>query len=100
MFDLQTHMLPGDPDELRKVGHSLGLCATRPQRTALAAFEADYKQKTELNRKILDHLLHDAFSDDAKTEPESRSGARPRSGARADCKKCWADTASRSAAGL
>ena len=26
---------------------------------------ADYRNKTELNRKILDHLLHDAFSDDA-----------------------------------
>ena len=44
---------------------------TRPGQTALAAFEADYKNKTELNRKILDHLLHDAFSDDAQTEPES-----------------------------
>src|SRR5262249_18060739 len=31
---------------------------------------ADYKQKTVLNRKILDHLLHDAFGDDDKTEPE------------------------------
>ena len=36
-----------------------------------AAFELDYRNKTELNRKILDHLLHDAFSDDTKTEPES-----------------------------
>ncbi len=42
-----------------------------PGQSALAAFEADYQSKTELNRKILDHLLHDAFSDDAKTEPES-----------------------------
>jgi glutamate-ammonia-ligase adenylyltransferase len=38
--------------------------------TALAAFEADYREKTELNRKILDHLLHDAFGDDSQTEPE------------------------------
>ena len=42
----------------------------RPHQAALDAFLADYKQKTELNRKILDHLLHDAFSDDDQTEPE------------------------------
>jgi glutamate-ammonia-ligase adenylyltransferase len=31
---------------------------------------ADYREKTLLNRKILDHLLHDAFSDDRQTQPE------------------------------
>lgn len=70
MFDLQTHLMPNDPDELRKVAIRLGY-ADGDKQTALAAFEADYKNKTELNRKILDHLLHDAFSDDARTEPES-----------------------------
>ncbi len=70
MFDLQTHLLPHDPAEQRKVAIRLGY-ADAPSQTALAAFETDYKNKTELNRKILDHLLHDAFSDDAKTEPES-----------------------------
>jgi glutamate-ammonia-ligase adenylyltransferase len=70
MFDLQTHLMPHDPEELRKVAIRLGY-ADDDKQTALAAFEADYKSKTELNRKILDHLLHDAFSDDARTEPES-----------------------------
>ena len=70
MFDLQTHLMPTDPAELRKVAIRLGYADGKKQ-SALAAFEADYKSKTELNRKILDHLLHDAFSDDAKTEPES-----------------------------
>ncbi len=70
MFDLQTHLLPQEPDELRKVAIRLGYADT-DQQSALAAFEADYKSKTELNRKILDHLLHDAFSDDSRTEPES-----------------------------
>src|SRR5262249_44304466 len=70
MFDLQTHMLPTDPAELRRVAIRLGY-ADGPKQTALAAFEADYKSKTELNRKILDHLLHEAFSDDSSTEPES-----------------------------
>ncbi len=70
MFDLQTHLLPGDPAELRKVAIRMGYADAPPQ-TALAAFETDYKSKTELNRKILDHLLHDAFGDDTHTEPES-----------------------------
>ncbi len=70
MYDLQTHMLPHDPTELRKVAIRLGYADTA-ELTALEAFEADYKSKTELNRKILDHLLHDAFSDEVHTAPES-----------------------------
>ncbi len=37
---------------------------------ALDAFLDDYRCKTELNRGILDHLLHDAFSDDRQTQAE------------------------------
>jgi glutamate-ammonia-ligase adenylyltransferase len=70
MFDLQTHLLPRDPDELRKVAIRLGYPDSALQ-SALESFENDYKNKTELNRRILDHLLHDAFGDDAATEPES-----------------------------
>ncbi|MGD9720821.1 MAG: bifunctional [glutamate--ammonia ligase]-adenylyl-L-tyrosine phosphorylase/[glutamate--ammonia-ligase] adenylyltransferase [Pirellulales bacterium] len=70
MFDLQTHLLPTDPQELRRVAIRLGY-EDQQKSTALAAFEADYKSKTELNRKILDHLLHDAFGDDSATVPES-----------------------------
>jgi glutamate-ammonia-ligase adenylyltransferase len=70
MFDLQTHLLPHDPAEVRKVAIRLGY-ADAPAQSALAAFETDYRNKTELNRKILDHLLNDAFSDDVQTEPES-----------------------------
>ena len=69
MFDLQTHLLPADAEEMRKLAIRMGYRNT-PQRTALAAFEADYQSKTALNRKILDHLLHDAFGGDAQTEPE------------------------------
>jgi [glutamine synthetase] adenylyltransferase / [glutamine synthetase]-adenylyl-L-tyrosine phosphorylase len=70
MFDLQTHLLPHNVDELRKVALRLGY-VDAAERPALAGFEADFKNKTELNRRILDHLLHDAFSDDLRTEPES-----------------------------
>ncbi|MBS0208823.1 MAG: bifunctional [glutamate--ammonia ligase]-adenylyl-L-tyrosine phosphorylase/[glutamate--ammonia-ligase] adenylyltransferase [Planctomycetes bacterium] len=69
MFDLQTHVLPDDQAELRRLALRMGY-SHAPERSALAAFEEDYQTKTELNRKILDHLLHDAFGDDAETEPE------------------------------
>ena len=70
MFDLQTHVMPAQDEELRKLSLRMGY-EERPQRPALEAFSADYQEKTLLNRKILDHLLHDAFSDDAETEAES-----------------------------
>jgi glutamate-ammonia-ligase adenylyltransferase len=69
MFDLQTHMLPQSQQEMRKLAIRMGY-TDAPQRSSLDSFTADYKEKTELNRKILDHLLHDAFGDEAKTEPE------------------------------
>jgi len=69
MFDLQTHLLPSDPEEMRKVAIRLGY--SDAENSALEQFQSDYANKTEVNRKILDHLLHDAFSDDARTEPES-----------------------------
>ena len=37
---------------------------------ALETFTTDYQQKTVLNRKILDHLLHDAFGEEDSPEPE------------------------------
>ncbi len=70
MFDLQTHLLPSDPVELRKLAIRLGFVDT-PTASALDGFDIAYRNTTEVNRKILDHLLHDAFSDDVKTEPES-----------------------------
>jgi len=69
MFDLQTHLLPEQPGEMRKLALRMGYSDVT-ERTALAAFEADYRQRTDLNRRILDHLLHDAFGDEADTEAE------------------------------
>ncbi|MCE9604266.1 MAG: bifunctional [glutamate--ammonia ligase]-adenylyl-L-tyrosine phosphorylase/[glutamate--ammonia-ligase] adenylyltransferase [Planctomycetia bacterium] len=69
MFDLQTHLVPNDPVELRRLAIRLGYLDT-PERTALEAFEAEYRERSDVNRKILDHLLHDAFGEDAETEPE------------------------------
>lgn len=69
MFDLQTHLMPVQPEEMRKLAVRMGYVDT-PERGALEAFETDYRNKTDLNRKILDHLLNDAFGDDATTEAE------------------------------
>jgi glutamate-ammonia-ligase adenylyltransferase len=69
MFDLQTHLLPERRDELRKLALRMGYVDT-PKLTALASFDGDYRRTTAENRRILDFLLHDAFSDDADTEAE------------------------------
>ena len=83
MFDLQTHALPSNPEEMRKLalrmgyedpqqrnGHG-GNGAGRPA-GALPQFLADYREKTDLNRKILDHLLHQTFQGETgEAEPES-----------------------------
>lgn len=76
MFDLQTHALPASDEELRKLAVRMGYAASLPlpvgegTKDVLTAFRTDYEQKTELNRKILDHLLHSAFGDDSDAEPE------------------------------
>jgi [glutamine synthetase] adenylyltransferase / [glutamine synthetase]-adenylyl-L-tyrosine phosphorylase len=69
MFDLQTHMLPEDRTELAKLAVRMGYVST-PHVSALTAFTSDYAHRTKVVRKILDHLLHDAFSGDAAIEPE------------------------------
>ncbi len=69
LYDLQTHTLPQDPDDLRKLAVRMGFDPTL-ERSALAAFEEDHRERTELNRKILNHLLHDAFGEDAELDPE------------------------------
>ena len=69
MLDLQTHLLPDDRDELRTLARRMDYAATEEE-SALEIFLHDYRSKTELNRKILDHLLHDAFSDDTQTQAE------------------------------
>ncbi len=70
MFDLQTHVLPNRRDELRKLALRMGY-RDHDRGTALEQFEADFAERTRLNRRILDHLLNDAFQDDAGTEAEA-----------------------------
>ncbi|MGC4004844.1 MAG: hypothetical protein QM811_17700 [Pirellulales bacterium] len=69
LLDLQTHTLPRDPNELERLAIRLGYTRAA-DRQPLEEFAADYRRITDVNRKILDHLLHDAFPDDETAEPE------------------------------
>lgn len=69
MFDLQTHTLPEDVAELTLFAGRMGY-APQDQDQALADFQRELQERTDLNRKILDHLLHDAFGEEDGTEPE------------------------------
>jgi glutamate-ammonia-ligase adenylyltransferase len=70
MFDLQTHRLPDKPEELRKLALRMGYTAARPVGSSdgakvvdpLDAFLDEYREKTTLNRTILNHLLHQSFT--------------------------------------
>lgn len=66
MFDLQTHRLPSDDDELRKLALRMGSDSPDPK----SEFQETYKEATSLNRRILTHLLTDAFGDEGEIEPE------------------------------
>ena len=70
MGDLQTHTMPDQDDELRKLAIRMGY-ADGPHRSALLAFKADYKQRTERNRAILDHLLNEPFAADDEAVEET-----------------------------
>ena len=70
MFDLQTHADAGRSGaNCARLADSPGLRRSRRTHGARGV-RSGLPTQTELNRKILDHLLHDAFGDDAETEPE------------------------------
>jgi glutamate-ammonia-ligase adenylyltransferase len=78
LFDLQTHRLPTGDDELRKLAMRMGYRPVAAAQGApdgrdpLAGFLQDYREKTALNRRILDHLVHQTFEGEAgQAEPES-----------------------------
>ena len=68
MFNLQRHVLPEEPEEIRKLAIRMGY-TDNSKRPAREAFEKDYRQATDQNRAMLDNLLSLAFQDDEETEP-------------------------------
>ena len=74
MFDMQTHTLPTGDDEMTKLAIRMGYGGAESDEGSadtppLDQFKNDLKEKSELNRKILDHLLHDAFPASDTTSP-------------------------------
>ncbi len=70
LSDLQTHNLPEAPEDLRRLALRLGYF-DRTQ-AAEEQFDCDFHAITSFNRKVLNHLLHEAFPDpDPSVTPES-----------------------------
>jgi glutamate-ammonia-ligase adenylyltransferase len=67
LSDRQTHVVPSDAVELGRLAVRCGYPAGDAGRDR---FRRDLAEATGLNRRILDHLLHDAFPDEAPPEPE------------------------------
>ena len=70
MFNLQTHVLPTDITVRDQLVLRLGF-RTADGLPDRERFERDLSDRQNLNRQILDHLLHDAFSDDEAFAPET-----------------------------
>ena len=67
LYDRQTHTVPDSPTELARLAVRSGYGWGPP---ACTNFCRDLAEASALNRKILNHLLHDAFPDDADPDPE------------------------------
>lgn len=70
MFDRQTHSLPADTDELRKFVRRIRY-SSKQSTNELDAFQTELADRTQANRKVLEHLLHNAFEDESVAAPET-----------------------------
>lgn len=69
-FDLQTHTLPEEPIQLQRFAIQAGY-RDQADETAAAQFAKELAERADKNRRILDHLLHDAFGEDLELTEES-----------------------------
>jgi glutamate-ammonia-ligase adenylyltransferase len=67
LYDRQTHALPADETEFARLAARMGYGGDSE---GCGRLRAELAEAAALNRKILDHLLHDAFPDDHAPEPE------------------------------
>ena len=70
MFDLQTHTLPDNELESGKIALRMGY-RDYFGISALQQFQTDLKEVTEVNNRILNHLLHSAFGEEADHENQA-----------------------------
>jgi len=68
LYDRQTHVIPADPAEFARLAVRMGY-GTGP--AAADRLRKELDEAADLNRRILDHLLHDAFPDDETPAPEA-----------------------------
>jgi glutamate-ammonia-ligase adenylyltransferase len=74
LFDRQTHSLPRSIDEQLALARRLEyhrLSRWENPTGPVQRFLSDYATKTDLSRRILNHLLHDAFGEDGEAEPDA-----------------------------
>ena len=74
MYDLQTHNLPEDDHEVSKIAIRMGYRKYFGA-SVLQQFQSDLAEITNVNNKILDHLLHNAFAERADSETEDQLNA-------------------------
>ena len=70
LFDLQTHKLPDQPEELNKLAMRLGYFP-QPESSPKDQFLEDFHSRTSLTHRILEHLLHQTFLNEEESAPES-----------------------------
>jgi len=70
LFDLQTHKLPDQPEELNKLAMRLGYYP-QPESSPKDQFLEDFHSRTSLTHRILEHLLHQTFLNEEESAPES-----------------------------
>ena len=68
MFDTQTHRMPADTHEMKKLARRMAF-GSHGDATALDRFRQRYDEVTNVNRRILDHILHDAIEDQSTSAP-------------------------------
>lgn len=70
MYDRQMHSLPSEPAEFRRIALRMGYRDSDAE-SAEVTFQEELDRRTDGNRRILDHLLKDAFEGDDQGSPES-----------------------------
>jgi glutamate-ammonia-ligase adenylyltransferase len=68
LYDRQTHVIPTDAGEFGRLAIRMGYGTGA---TGADRLRRELDEATDLNRRILDHLLHDAFPDDEVPSPEA-----------------------------
>ncbi len=70
MFDLKTHVMPIAEHEMQRLAERIGY-RDQSHHAAWQQLHDEWTEKSTLNRRILNHLLHDAFANDDAVCPES-----------------------------